>query len=222
MAAITQYTGLVTSEHNNKANFMAVLSALVQPCADIAETLNSIPAAFDLDTAIGNQLDYVGQWVGRTRNLKVPITGVFFSLDIAPGLDSGVVWTPYTPTQGLESLPDDQYRSLLRARVLNNQWNGSMSQAYSIYDALFASSLYTPFIEDNADLTMYVGIAGQVPDALTLAMLTQGLLNARPAGVQVSGYYTTSANGPIFALDIENANFAGLDVGAVAILNPPS
>lgn len=222
MADVTPYTGLVTSEHNTKAKFMAVISALVQPCADIVAALNSFPALFDIDKATGQQLDYIGQWVGRTRNLKVPITGVFFSLDVAPGLDYGVVWTPYTPTAGLQSLPDDQYRLVLKARILNNQWNGSLSQAYAIYNALFVSSNYVPFVEDNSDLTMYVGFAGQIPDALTLAMLTQGLLNARPAGVQVIGYYTTSANGPIFALDIENANFAGLDVGAVAILNAPT
>lgn len=222
MAAITQYTDLATSEHSTKSNFIAVLSALVQPCADIAATINSIPAAFDLDTAIGSQLDYVGQWIGRTRNLKVPITGVFFSLDIAPGLDSGVVWTPYTPAAGLESLPDEQYRMLLRARVLNNQWDGSLSQAYSIYNALFATSIYTPFVDDYANLTMSIGLAGQAPDALTLAMLTQGLLNARPAGISVTGYYTTSTTEPMFALDVQNANFAGLDFGAVAILNPPT
>jgi hypothetical protein len=222
MSDVTAYTGLITSEHAPKPKFVALVTALAQPFSDATALANSMATIFDIDTAVGQQLDFIGQWVGLTRNLKVPITGVFFSLDVAPGLDQGIVWTPFTPTSGLEQLPDDQYRTALRAKILNNQWDGSLAQAYQIYNSLFSNSGYVPFIQDNADLTMYIGIAGKIPDALTLAMLTQGMLDVRPAGVQVVAYVTPSANAPIFALDIQNANFAGLDYGAVAVFNPPS
>lgn len=212
------YTDLITSEHAQKPKFKALVSAITAPFQDAQSVLSGV---FDLDTAVGQQLDFIGQWVGISRSLKTPITGVFFSLDIAPGLDSGIVWTEYTPTQGLEQLPDEQYRLVIRARILNNQWDGSLTQAYTIYDALFAGSALTPFIQDNADLTMYIGLTGAIPDALTLAMLTQGLLDARPAGVRVLHYVTSSANAPIFALDVQNTSFAGLDSGAIAVFNAP-
>ncbi|MBC7074652.1 MAG: DUF2612 domain-containing protein [Syntrophomonadaceae bacterium] len=212
------YTDLITSEHAQKPKFTALVSALTGPMPSMQSALNGV---FDLDVAVGEQLDFIGQWVGISRNLKTPITDVFFSLDIAPGLDSGIVWTPYTPTQGLEQLPDDQYRLVIRARILNNQWDGSLTQAYAIYDALFAGSALVPFIQDNADLTMYIGLTGAIPDALTLAMLTQGLLNAKPGGVRVLSYVTPSANAPIFALDVQNTSFAGLDSGAIAVFNAP-
>lgn len=236
-ADITPYTGLITSEHRDQPRFLALVSALVQPLADITALIDGLPQAFDLDTAIGAQLDVVGQWVGRTRNLKTPITGVFFSLDTAGvGFDQGIWWSPYTPTTGIEVLPDDQYRLILRARIMNNQWDGSLEQAYAIIDSIFLSGnapsprlgstfiigqsplgytpIQLPFIQDNADLSMLVGLSRKVPDALTLAMLTQGLLNVRPAGVQVSAYYTVTANAPMFALDIENDTFSGFDAGA--------
>lgn len=222
MSDVTQYTGLITSEHASKPKFSALVAALSQPLADAAALAKSMSTIFDVDTAVGQQLDFVGQWVGLTRNLRVPITGVFFSLDIYPGVDQGIVWTTFTPTSGLEQLPDEQYRVALKARILNNQWNGSLSQAYQIYNTLFSSSSYVPFIQDNGDLTIYIGLAGKIPDALTLAMLTQGMLDVRPAGVQVVAYVTPSANAPIFALDIQNANFAGVDYGAVAVFNSPT
>lgn len=221
-ADITAYVGLITSEHAGKPKFVALLSGLVQPVADMAAVAQALETLFDLDTAVGQQLDYVGQWVGLTHSLKTPITGVFASLDVAPGLDQGIIWTPYTPTDGLEQLPDQQYRTALRARILNNQWDGSLSQAYQIYDALFAGSAFTPFIQDNGDRSIYIGLTGAVPDALTLAMLTQGLLDVRPAGVQILSYVTPSANAPILALDVENQYFAGLDQGALAVFNQPA
>jgi len=221
-ADISIYLALITSEHASKPKFVALLSGLVQPLADMAAAAQSLETLFDLDTAVGQQLDFIGQWVGLTRDLKVPITGVFFSLDIAPGLDQGIVWTPYTPTDGLEQLPDEQYRTALRAKILNNQWDGSLAQAYEIYDALFAGSAFAPFIQDNGNRTIYIGLAGAIPDALTLAILTQGMLDVRPAGVRVLAYVTPSANAPIFALDVENQYFAGLDVGALAVFNQPA
>ena len=221
-ADITAYVGLITSEHASKPKFTALVSGLVQPVADMTAVAQSLETIFDLDTAVGQQLDYIGQWVGITRDLKTPITGVFFSLDIAPGLDQGIVWTPYTPSSGLQQLPDSQYRLALRARILNNQWNGSLSQAYQIYDVLFANSNYVPFIQDNSDGSIYIGLAGQTPDALTLAMLTQGLLDVRPAGIRIVSYVTSSGNAPIFALDVENQYFAGVDVGAIAVFNQPA
>lgn len=220
-ADISAYVGLITSEHSNKPKFVALVSEMVQPLADAAAVARDLETIFDLDTAVGQQLDYVGQWVGLTRNLKTPITGVFFSLDIPPGLDQGIVWTKYTPTEGLEQLPDEQYRTVLRAKILNNQWDGSLSQAYAIYDALFSGSAFTPFIQDNGDRSIYIGLTGAIPDALTMAMLTQGLLDVRPAGNRIAAYVTPSANAPIFALDVQNQYFAGLDVGALAVFNKP-
>jgi hypothetical protein len=221
-ADISAYVGLITSEHASKPKFVALVSDLVQPTADMIAAATSLDSLFDLDTAVGQQLDFVGQWVGLTRSLKTPITGVFFSLDIAPGLDAGIVWTPYTPTEGLEQLPDEQYRTVLRARILNNQWDGSLSNAYAILQALFGGTPYTPFLQDNGDKTIYLGLTGAIPDALTLALLTQGLLDVRPATVRIIAYVTPSANAPIFALDIENQYFAGLDTGALAVFNPPT
>ena len=222
-ADISQYLALVTSEHRDKPKFRALVSALIQPFADISALINSMPALFDLDVAVGDQLDKVGQWIGVSRGLKVPITGIFFSLDTPGlGLDQSFWQSQYTPSTGLEQLPDAQYRTLLRMRIVNNSWNGSLSQAYSIIDALFANSIYTPFIQDYGNLSMAIGLSGAVPDNLTKALLTQGYFNVRPAGVQVVGYSVPSAPGKIFALDISNALFGGLDESSWAIQLQPA
>ena len=62
---ITPYTDLITSQHAVRPNYMATIAALVQPIADEVTLLKGIPAGFDLDAAVGEQLDFVGQWVGH-------------------------------------------------------------------------------------------------------------------------------------------------------------
>jgi hypothetical protein len=52
----------------------------------------------------------VGIWVGISRFLKTPLSGVYFSLDVFPGLDQGTLQGPFDPTTGLTVLPDDSYR----------------------------------------------------------------------------------------------------------------
>jgi hypothetical protein len=210
--AISDYTSLVTLEHQDKPKFMALLAALIQPLSDLTDLINSMPGLFDLDVAVGDQLDKIGQWVGVSRGLKVPLTGVFFSFDtVGLGFDQGIWQWQYTPADGLEQLPDAQYRTLIRMRILNNNWNGSLIEAYDILNALFANSIYVPFIQDNGNLTMSVGLSGAVPDVITKALLIQGYFNVRPAGVTVIGYSVPSATGPIFAFDINNTVFAGFD-----------
>ncbi len=218
---VTPYTNLITSEHASKPNFMAMVAQTMQPGADLLALYQQMSLLYDLDQAVGVQLDVLGEWVGVTRNLTVGVTGVFFSLDIAPGLDEGVIWNPdTTPNQVLTQLPDDHYRLLLQVRILNNQWNGSLSDLYAMLDALFPPVPGNPyvFIQDNCNETMVLGFTLVSPDPLTQALLTQGDLDVKPAGVQISNYAFPSVAGPIFALDIENAYFAGLDVGALAVL----
>ena len=67
---------------------MGVVATLCQPFVDEQSVLNSLPGKYDLDSAVGVQLDAVGEWVGISRELAVPLSNVYFSLDIAGlGLD---------------------------------------------------------------------------------------------------------------------------------------
>jgi len=212
------YTNLITSEHSNKPNFTSMVSATCQPFADMIALYQVMNGLYDVDVAVGSQLDVVGQWVGVSRQLEEPITGVYFAFD-TPGLgfDQGVWQGPTDPTSGLVNLPDDHYRLVVYAKILNNQWDGSLPQAYEIAEILFTPLGFTVFIQDPANLTMQMGLIGQTtPDALMLALFTQGDLNLRPAGVLITDYFYQLVPGPLFAFDLNTPNFAGFDSGSWA------
>lgn len=211
-ADITKYLDYITSEYRNQPNFVSVVSAVVQPLADENQVVQEFPLDYDLDVAVGAQLDTVGLWIGQSRYLSEPLTNVYFSFDIAGlGFDQGTWLGPFDPTSGLVALPDDEYRVLLRAKIANNQWDGTVPSAYKFMAPVFPGDTF--FIIDNQDMSMYIGVAGPVPlNAVTFALLTGGYLNIKPAGVRIAGYITSTT--PLFGFDVEDPTIAGFDVGS--------
>jgi len=201
MSELTDYTDLVTSAHNDKPNFLAVLAAVLQPFVDEINTLESIPEMFDLDVAVGDQLSTVGQWIGLGRSLKVPIGGIYFSFDTAgSGFDQGVWFDPGDPVEGAISLDDDNYRLMLRAKIAANLWDGSLGDANTRLSALFTGGSVR--VIDNFNMTMTVEVTGTAPSVLFSQLVAQGYLQFKPAAVGL----LTSIN-VLFNQSVENVLF---------------
>lgn len=132
MAAIPttdDYLGKIIPQHRNKPKFVATVAASIDPVTGLVDLLAGMPEDYDLDTAIGAQLDVVGQWIGQTRNVQIPLIVVWFSFDTAGlGFDEGIWKGPYDPTTGVYALDDDTYRNLLYAKIIANGWDGSSEQ----------------------------------------------------------------------------------------------
>jgi len=139
----------VTSEHSDKPRYMQTVALSVQPYIDSENVALSYRTLFDLDTAVGEQLDMLGQWVGITRYIAEPID-LFFSLDHSDlGFDAGKWQTPHELSMRLVRLDDEHYRILLRARIVSNHWDGTIPGAYKAWDTLFAGTGYQVYIQDG-------------------------------------------------------------------------
>ena len=182
--AIDTWLGLVPSQHSNKPKFMATLAVGLQPLADMLGLMLSLPAAFDLDAAVGAQLDAVGLWVGVTRIVPLEISNVYFSFDTdGLGWDQGSWWAPGDPSTTLSALPDDAFRTLIRARIGANHWDGTIPGAYAAWDSLFAGTTLSVLIEDLGAMNMSQVLIGGTPDVLTTTLFESGELDLTPAGV---------------------------------------
>ena len=220
----TTFSRLVTSEHADKTQFVETVALLCQPALSWLDLADTFPTALDIDTALGSQLDLLGEWIGFSRKLSSPITGVYFAFDTSGvGFNAGVWLGPFDPVSGLVSLPDEQYRLLLKAKVLNNQWRGDIPSAYQPAAAVFTPLGYQMFIVDHNDLTMDLGLVGsQPPDALTWELFTGGYFDLKPAGVRIAAYLTQTVSGPLFAFDLSSTTFGGFDVGGWALITEPA
>lgn len=191
-ADIEGYLSEITSEHRDKIKFVGTVSLLIQPFADTSLIEQNFYLYFDIDLAVGYQLDCVGEWVGRNRTLSTP--GGFVNLD------------------------DDMYRLVLRAVIAANHWDGTIPNAYDAWNIIYHDTGYTLLIQDYPNGEMAIGLVGPgPPDPILLALFTNGELDIKPAGVRLWHVLPTVwpaglGGAPIFGLDLDTPACAGLDI----------
>jgi hypothetical protein len=177
---------------------------------------------FDLDTPpVGNQLDIIGQWVGVSRNVSIPITGVYFTWDGAStlGWDFGT-WQPGNAPVSITVLPDDAYLTLIRARIAANQWDGTTEGAYKIWNQIFPQ--FTILIQDECNMSYNLAIIGGIVDSLTLVLIAGGYIPLRPEGVLINEYLVSVDTNPAFAWDSDSEYLQGWDEGSWLKIVPPT
>ncbi len=154
---MSKYTDRITNYHAGKPKFFAHVDLSTRPLIDVSESVSGLVADFDVDTAIGDQLDIVGEWVGVSRAVAAPISGVFLEWDKGRvGWDQGVWLGPYQATDELTYLSDDVYRIVLKARIGINNWNGQNGTLPDILEAALAGTGIKMIILDNQDMTISV------------------------------------------------------------------
>jgi|SRR5579863_4786492 len=184
MKAVSDYLALIPPEHANQPNFLAVLTAALSPIVDGVNLALSLPSLFDLDQASGQQLDFVGQWVGISRSLLVPIPGKYFSFDtVGLGFDQGIWFDSQNPPEGIVTMDDGTYRIMIRAKILANTWDGSLGMANEGLAKIFPNGSVQ--MKDNFNMTYSLIVAGDAPSALFLSLVQQGYIPLHPAGVQL-------------------------------------
>jgi hypothetical protein len=186
--AVSDYLGLIVSQHNQRPKYMAMINLTCKPMADGIFQLSRFPFLFDLDQAVGDQLDILGEWIGASRNLKAPL-----------------------PPSGITVLGDADYRTLLKAVVATNYWDGTVPGMYAIWASVFQGNVFEVLIQDYQDMTMAVIILATDLGTVALALLINGYIELRPAGVGCGFYQATGS--PVFGLDVESSTISGLDVG---------
>ena len=221
---MSKYTELITNYHAGKPKFSAHVDLSTRPLTDASTALQGLITAFDIDEAIGVQLDVLGEWIGRTRIVSQPISGVYFSFDTdGLGWDQGVWQGPYDPDAGFTSLSDDTYRIVLKAKIAINSWDGQNDSLPPILEAALTGSGLKMQIVDNQDMTISVWVFPEVDISQVslelLAAIKQGYLTVKAAGVWAGDIQTPSIETPsvgsrFFGFDMDNEYIAGFDDGA--------
>jgi hypothetical protein len=210
-----KYLALITSEHEDKLKFGKVVGVSCLPLSTQQDVLLSIPSAFDVDTAVGAQLDIIGLWVGADRRLSTPITGVFFSWgDSTVGWADGVWRDPSQAAGVLTDLFDEDYRTLIRAKIAANHWDGSINKAISIWQTAFGNDSFLIII-DHQDMSMGIGLSGRPVTTVERAMLINKIIPIiKPAGVRISEIFALPSAGAAMAWGATpSAAVAGWGVG---------
>jgi hypothetical protein len=192
------YTKLITSQYQNSPKFMSWCASLIAAQGDASAVADSMNVAFDIDYAVGPQLDTLGVLIGLPRGIKIPISGLFFSWDNVSSPPGQLGWNdgswrdPSEASTQMSILPDDAYRQLLKYKILTNAWDGTLPGLYETFDAIFASDGLILSIQDNQNMSMVFTVTGHVIHATTQYILQGNYLPVKPAGVSITYVFVTT------------------------------
>jgi hypothetical protein len=194
---MTDYPSLITSEHCNQPKYMAWIGVLSQAMQDMVAAAQQIAASFDVDTAVGQQLDIIGLWVGQPRVVPNVLTVPYFGFsEHSTGLADGDQF-PFgeltDPSKGApfynlgdpigttSVLNDAQYRTILYAAIVRNQFNGTLPE---LEQALFDIFDCPCTVTDTGDKSISITVSE--PQSLVVQALVANYdILPRPAGVKI-------------------------------------
>jgi hypothetical protein len=178
------YLALVTSEYRMATNFLANLTSSIQLFEDVMTCNGLMTEAFDLGSAAGVQLDVLGQISGVSRTVN------------------------FQPSDSVSPVLDDAtYRILIQATIAANQWKGTQSELYPIWQTLFPGGRIV--IQDEQNMSCVIILSG-VFTSIVQDLIAHGYIVPRPEAVNYSYTFSTL---PVFGTDESNAFIAGVDVG---------
>lgn len=181
---VSYYLDLLTSEYSSADVFKQWLQTPLNILNDISNCLVDIEGAFDLDVAVGVQLDVLGQIVGVSRVV------------------------PFQPSFSISPILDDvTYRLLIRATIANNQWDGKIGSLYPLWSQLFAGGYI--IIQDNQNMSANIILTGTFTSIIQ-DLITNDMIVPRPEGVKYN-YFVGGL--PFFGFDRDDAFVAGWDTG---------
>lgn len=152
-----KYLDLIVPEHR-KPKLLQWLNCILEKMEDIRFCTQNIDIYFDLDTAKGKQLDILGELVGRQRELN------------------------FQPDEQESSILNDiVYRTVIRAKIGINHWDGTIPSIYALWQNLFPD--YKLYIKDNQDMSMDAVVVGDLTE-LEKKLIHNGYIVPRPEGVK--------------------------------------
>lgn len=177
------YLRLITSEYANAPRFCAYVEVFLNMINPIWDCLESFDTIFNIDTAVGDQLDQWGVYYDISREL--PITD------------------PNIPS----ILPDDLYRLVLKARRIANHWKGSYQGLVELVKELYPNVDFE--LLDNQDMTMtFTLVNPDISDAET-ALILNGYIIPKPEGVGINLKFQ---EGELFGWDTDAMYIKGWDL----------
>ena len=188
---------------------MAAVAEKVKHYVFAQEAMMRFIDDFDLDTATGAQLDIIGQWVGAQRAIAININDIDFSWNVAPQGWNYSEWKGLYAEEDLKILPDEGYRSLIKFKIAQNHWDGTIGGLYHLLYIIFPQ--YHFYINDKQDMTMDLICIGNFT-SLERAIIVGNYLVLKNSGVRITYEIQEPADVPIFSWDLNDKEFNGWDI----------
>lgn len=200
----------VTEQFKEKPIFDRFLQVLLSGKFDIQNALEDLQTLRSLDTATGKQLDIIGDIVGRPRGLVYQDIFNYFGFAGTEragsfgSLSDPTVGAPWysvgAPTGNAREPSDEEYRMILKAKIIKNRTNSTPEQVIEVYKFVFG--VPEVFLEEYAPAAVRIGIGKiltNVERSLLFDLGGAGALLPKTIGVNYT--YTEFQAGRVFATE---------------------
>lgn len=194
------YSQLLIIQYRNAPNAAAMVEGMVNEI--IADQIfSTVRDAFDLDTAVGVQLDVLGTYLGVDRFVYgLSLTKSFFAMPLSTdgnlttakgfgvGTDTNDTLTWYFLTADDTSavvyrMNDQEYRQILKFAAATQSSNLSIKDIDDILFNLFGTAVT---LIDNKNMTITYNDSASDPLANIFTLINESDLLPKPAAVAVS------------------------------------
>lgn len=192
---IAYYVNLLIIQYANKPKARALIDSFIRVLM-IYDLVIKIRDGYNLETAIGHQLDILGKYIGIDRVITgTAFTREYFGFAVYGDYDfdfNGFIKYGDVPpdvqmrryeesNQSLYTLTDEEYRIMLKLGIVRNSSNASVKQIDDILDDLFGADVY---FTDRQNMTVVSYLIGEKYRRIFQIAKSSGLL-PNPAGVGV-------------------------------------
>lgn len=196
MALVDETANLLIKQYWEKPKAKAEIELQASTWETTRAFLDSLDAAFDLDNAIGAQLDVLGRIVGISRSVPDVIPKVYFGFSINPNNEGfaskfdpmrigGPFFSKFSSAFTDLQLNDSDYRFFIRVKAALNRASGYVSSDtyIDIQEVVLAAFDGRAYVVDNLDMTLTLYVSPVISlDRLNLIRALN--LLPKPQGVR--------------------------------------
>jgi len=216
MTLLEIFTNLIILQYSDKPKAKATIQSLLENSLDSADLINTFNDSFDLDLAIGKQLDIIGKIVGQSRTIPFLLPKIFFGFEDTLNAGTFNKVAMFDTTQSAYTdleLVDKDYRIFIRAKIAKNFTSNTISSddKISINQAINFLFNGQAYAIDNKNMTYTVLIEDSFVYPNLISLLGGDFL-PRPAAVGIE-YNTINEN--TFGFE-DNPSAKTFNYGAIA------
>ena len=230
---IAYYANLLIIQYRNKPNANETISAIIRSLM-IYDLIRSVENGYDIDTAVGVQLDVLAKYTGAERIATgVDFTRTFFGfVDYAePTPYVGVAGLlPYdelnppdaqfleydTDQQSLYTLTNAELRILIKLKIAQNNSNHSTAEIDEILEEFFPEQV---LFTDNFNMTVLYIFDTDVSRVVDVAITQKAL--PKPAAVGLLTSFVPDINNIFSLLKYDSDTLADFSQGLLRYSQDP-
>jgi hypothetical protein len=207
---VDEARGLITEQFKGLPVMDKYLRLILSGILEAQEVVRQIQQQRSIDTAVGAQLDVIGDIVGQPRGLIFSTIFSYFGFLGAPQGDSygsltdptvGSPWFSLGGPAGISRPPsDEEYRLIIKAKIIKNRTLSRSEDVIAAYQFLFKTGKIT--IDQLGPASVRIGI-GKILSTVERGLLFNlgGTGNLLPKTIGVNYSYSEFAADRVFALE---------------------